>query len=132
MNGKLLRVNRPHSRFRSQSIDQPVATLSGGNQQKVAIAKWLVRGADVFLFDEPTRGIDVAARHNIYRLMHQLATQGKAIVMVSSDLEELLELCDRVGVMSNGQLVETFTRGSWSREEIMQATFSGYLDGRPR
>ena len=108
------------------SIEQPAATLSGGNQQKVAVAKWLVRDADVFFFDEPTRGIDVAARRRIYRLFDTLAADGKAIVIVSSDLEELLETCDQIAVMSAGRLVATFVRGDWSEERIMQAAFSEY------
>jgi len=112
---------------RCESIDQSVATLSGGNQQKVAVAKWLVRDADVFLFDEPTRGIDVAARRRIYRLLESLAVEGKACVIVSSDLEELFETCDAVAVMCDGRLVETFDRENWSREKIMRASFSGYV-----
>ncbi len=108
-------------------ILQTAGTLSGGNQQKVVIAKWLVRGADVFLFDEPTRGIDVAARRRIFRLIDSLADQGRAVVIVSSDLDELLETCDRIAVMSGGHLVKTFRRSDWSREEIMQAAFSKYM-----
>ena len=113
---------------RCQDSSQFVSTLSGGNQQKVAIAKWLVRDADVFLFDEPTRGIDVGARRRIYRLLDSLSQQGKGIVVVSSDLDELLEVCDRIAVMSNGKLVETFARDDGSHERIMQAAFSGYRD----
>jgi len=109
-------------------IEQTVVTLSGGNQQKVAVGKWLVRDADVFLFDEPTRGIDVAARRRIYRLFDSLARAGKALVIVSSDLDELLETCDRIAVMSAGSLVASFDRGNWSHEKIMQAAFSGYVD----
>jgi ribose transport system ATP-binding protein len=113
--------------LRCDSIRQRVATLSGGNQQKVAIAKWLVRDADVFLFDEPTRGIDVASRRRIYRLLESLAADGKACVIVSSDLDELFETCDSIAVMCNGRLVETFDRANWSQEKIMQASFSGYV-----
>jgi len=108
------------------SIDQLVATLSGGNQQKVAIAKWLVRDASVFFFDEPTRGIDVAARRRIYKLIESLAQAGKAVVIVSSDLDELLETCDRIGVISAGKWINDFNRGSWSPDQIMQAAFAGY------
>ncbi|TWU55857.1 sugar ABC transporter ATP-binding protein [Rubripirellula reticaptiva] len=108
------------------NIDQLVATLSGGNQQKVAISKWLVRDAEVFLFDEPTRGIDVAARRQIYRLIESLAQAGKAIVIVSSDLDELLETCDRIGVISAGKWIADFQRGCWSSDQIMQAAFAGY------
>jgi len=111
---------------RCTGVEQLVGTLSGGNQQKVAVAKWLIRDADVFLLDEPTRGIDVAARRRIHRLIDTLAEQGKGIVLVSSDVEELLETCDRIAVMSNGRLVATFERGDWSRERIMEAAFSGY------
>ncbi len=109
-----------------QSFEQSVVTLSGGNQQKVAIARWLVRDADVFFFDEPTRGIDIAARRRIYRLFDSLAQAGKALVIVSSDLEELLETCDHIGVMSAGQWTGLFERSSWTREQIMQAAFAGY------
>ncbi len=112
---------------RCTSIEQSAETLSGGNQQKVAVAKWLVRDADVFFFDEPTRGIDVASRRRIYRLFDTLAADGKALVIVSSDLEELLETCDRIAVMSAGRLVETFSRGDWSEERIMQAAFSQHV-----
>lgn len=112
---------------RCQSIDQLVGTLSGGNQQKVAVSKWLVRDAQVFLFDEPTRGIDVAARRRIYRLLESLAAEGKASVIVSSDLEELIEVCDAIAVMCDGRLVDVFQRDQWSQEKIMQASFSGYV-----
>lgn len=113
-------------RIHARDMEQSVGTLSGGNQQKVAIAKWLLKDADVFLFDEPTRGIDVAARRNIHQLFDQLAQQGKALVIVSSDLEELFETCDRIGVMSAGRLVSEYTRADWSYEAIMQDCFSGY------
>lgn len=115
-----------------QSIQQLVGTLSGGNQQKVAVAKWLVRDAEIFLFDEPTRGIDVAARRRIYRLFESLASEGKAMVIVSSDLDELFETCDRIAVMSNGRLVKVIDRdpaspdSTWDYDTIMQASFSGY------
>ena len=85
-----------------------------------------MRDAELFLFDEPTRGIDVAARRRIFRLIESLAQDGKGIVIVSSDLEELMETCDRIGVMSNGRLVAIFGRDEWSHEKIMRASFSGY------
>ena len=108
------------------SIEQPARTLSGGNQQKVAVSKWLVKDADVFFFDEPTRGIDVASRRRLYQLFDTLAGQGKAIVIVSSDLDELIETCDRIGVMSSGSWVGDFLRGDWTPERIMRAAFSRY------
>ena len=114
--------------IRCEHLDQTVRTLSGGNQQKVAIAKWLLHDADVFLFDEPTRGIDVAARRRIYQLLDTLSKRGKGIIMVSSDLDELREVCDRIAIVSAGRLVDIFTRDNWSREDMMQSAFSGYLN----
>ena len=114
--------------IRSTGVHQPVGMLSGGNQQKVAVAKWLIRDADVFLFDEPTRGIDVAARQRIYQLFESLAQDGKAVVIASSDLEELLDNCDRILVMSAGRVAAEFERGEWTEEKITQAAFSGYSE----
>jgi ribose transport system ATP-binding protein len=116
---------------RCTSVEQIASTLSGGNQQKVAVAKWLVRDAEVFFFDEPTRGIDMPARRRIYELFDSLAADGKALVIVSSDLEELLETCDRIAVMSLGRLVDTFTREDWSEDKIMQAAFSEHMSRSP-
>lgn len=114
--------------IRCTDSQQLAGTLSGGNQQKVVIARWLNTDASVFLFDEPTRGIDVPARRRIYRLIDTLAAEGKGIVIVSSDLEELFETCDRIVVMSNGKLAQIFDRTDMSHEQIMQAAFSGYLE----
>jgi ribose transport system ATP-binding protein len=114
-------------RVQRGSPEQPVSELSGGNQQKVMIARWLLRDATVLLFDEPTRGIDVSARAAIYHLLNELAGNGKAIVVVSSDLDELLAICDRIGVLSAGRLVEVFERDNWSREAITAAAFRGYV-----
>lgn len=113
---------------RCTSIEQPTGTLSGGNQQKVIIARWLTTEAEVYLFDEPTRGIDVPARRRIYRLLDTLAAEGKGIIIVSSDLEELFETCDRIAVMSNGRMCEIFSRPDMSHDNVMRAAFSGYLD----
>jgi len=110
-----------------RSPEQPVSELSGGNQQKVMIARWLLRDSAVLLFDEPTRGVDVAARAAVYHLLTELAGNGKAIVVASSDLDELLAICDRIGVLSAGRLVEVFERESWSRESISAAALRGYL-----
>jgi len=84
--------------------DQVAATLSGGNQQKVVLAKWLERNAEVLIFDEPTRGIDVGAKYEIYQLMNRLASKGKAILMISSELPEVLGMSDRIVVMHEGQV----------------------------
>ena len=99
--------------------------LSGGNQQKVVIGRWLLREPEVFLFDEPTRGIDVAAKFAIYHLIDDLAARGKGIVVASSEVEELMLLCDRIAVMSAGRLVEMFERGEWSQERLLAAASRG-------
>jgi ribose transport system ATP-binding protein len=114
--------------LRCVSAEQPVSELSGGNQQKVVIARWLARNCKVLLFDEPTRGIDVAAKDTIYQLLRDLAGEGKAVVMVSSELTELMSLCDRILVMSAGSVAAEFLPGQWSQEKITHAAFSGYLD----
>lgn len=112
---------------RCHSIEQAVGELSGGNQQKVVIARWLARDCDVMLFDEPTRGIDVAAKDTIYELLRGLAARGKAVVVVSSELVELMALCDRIIVMSDGRIAAEFLPGEWSQEKITKAAFSSYL-----
>jgi ribose transport system ATP-binding protein len=107
------------TQIKARSPDQPAAALSGGNQQKVAIARVLHQEADVLLLDEPTRGIDVGTKAEIYRTMGELAAGGKAILFVSSYLPELLAVCDRVGVMSRGRLREIRPAKGWTEEEIM-------------
>ena len=91
-------------RIKTPSTKSLVRTLSGGNQQKVVIAKWLLRDCDVLIFDEPTRGIDVGAKSEIYKLMNQLAASGKSIIMISSELPELLRMSDRIVVMCEGRV----------------------------
>jgi ribose transport system ATP-binding protein len=103
-----------------------VGELSGGNQQKVVIARWLERDCEVMLFDEPTRGIDVGAKFEIYQLLGALSRQGKAQVMVSSDLRELMLVCDRIGVMSAGRMVRIFERGAWDQDALLEAALSGF------
>jgi len=99
--------------------------LSGGNQQKVVIAKWLCTEAKVFLFDEPTRGIDVGAKVEVYRLMNQLVENGAIVIMISSDLPEILGMCDRVLVMCEGQLTANIPRSEATQEKIMKAATGG-------
>jgi ribose transport system ATP-binding protein len=113
---------------RCESEEQMVSELSGGNQQKVVMARWLARDCSVLLFDEPTRGIDVAAKETIYQLLRDLAAEGKAVVVVSSELPELMALCDRILVMSAGKIAAEFLPEEWTQEKITQAAFSGYLD----
>jgi ribose transport system ATP-binding protein len=104
---------------KAQSPEQSIGELSGGNQQKVAIARVLHQQADVLLLDEPTRGIDVGTKAEIYRLMGELAAEGKSVLFVSSYLTELLAVCDRVGVMSGGRLREIRNAKDWTEESIM-------------
>ena len=96
-------------RIRLADPEQPVAHLSGGNQQKVVLAKWLQRNCEVVLFDEPTRGIDVGGKYEIYQLINTLAAQGKAILMISSELPEVLGMADRILVMHEGRLTGEIT-----------------------
>jgi len=100
---------------------QPVRTLSGGNQQKVVLGKWLLRPPHLLMLDEPTRGIDVGARFEIYRLIHQLADNGTGIFVISSEMEELIGLCDRILVMRSGKLVDDLPRVEFDRERILRA-----------
>jgi len=86
------------------SSEQVVMNLSGGNQQKVVLAKWLARNADIIIFDEPTRGIDVGAKYEIYLLINELVSEGKTIIMISSELPEILGMSDRIIVMHEGQI----------------------------
>ncbi|MCS7023255.1 MAG: sugar ABC transporter ATP-binding protein [Bryobacteraceae bacterium] len=106
-------------RIRCSSVRQLAGRLSGGNQQKVVIAKWLLRGAKVFLFDEPTRGIDIGAKVEVYEVIDELARAGAAILMVSSELPELLQVADRILVMRQGEITGELTRGT-TQEEIMR------------
>jgi ribose transport system ATP-binding protein len=108
-----LRIKTPSSRT-------TVKTLSGGNQQKVVIAKWLARNCDVLIFDEPTRGIDVGAKEEIYKLLNELADEGKAIIMISSELTEVLRLSHRIVVMSQGRITGTLTPDEADQETIMK------------
>jgi ribose transport system ATP-binding protein len=107
-------------RVKCHDPGQPINQLSGGNQQKVAIARLLEHPARIFLLDEPTRGIDVGSKAEIYELIGGLALAGKSIVLVSSYLPELLGLCDTIGVMSRGELAEIRPRAEWTEAEIMR------------
>ncbi len=107
-------------RVKCRDAAQPIGQLSGGNQQKVALARLLEHPARVFLLDEPTRGIDVGSKAQIYELIGQLAAQGKAVIVVSSYLPELLGLCDTIGVMCRGELAAVRPRADWNEAEIMR------------
>ncbi len=115
---------------KTSSIETPVGQLSGGNQQKVALARWLATNPSVLILDEPTQGIDVGAKAEIHRLMQQLVSQGMAILMISSDLPEILGMSDRVGVMHAGALVGVLSRESATPERVL-ALALGPVSGNP-
>ncbi len=106
---------------KTPSVDQLVVNLSGGNQQKVVIAKWLIRNCDILIFDEPTRGIDVGAKSEIYHLMNELAKQGKSIIMISSEMTEILRMSDRIVVMCEGRKTGELDIAGATQESIMHA-----------
>jgi ribose transport system ATP-binding protein/inositol transport system ATP-binding protein len=107
--------------IKSAGINIPVQSLSGGNQQKTVIAKWLVGSPDIIIMDEPTRGIDVGAKRDIYLLMGELVEARRAIIMISSEMPELIGLCDRIMVLSDGKISKIFSGPEYSQEEIMWA-----------
>jgi ribose transport system ATP-binding protein len=106
--------------IRTPSIDQMVKNLSGGNQQKVVIGKWLTRETDILIFDEPTRGIDVGAKDEVYKLLQELANQGKSIIMISSELPEILRMSDRILVMCEGRVTGILSNKEADQNLIMQ------------
>ena len=116
------RIARKYSeelRIRTPSLDQAVKNLSGGNQQKVILAKWLAAGPELIILDEPTRGIDVGAKHEIYRLVNTLIESGKTILMISSEMEELMGMADRIVVLSEGRMAGVVNRAEFDQELIM-------------
>ena len=104
---------------KTPSQDTKIRSLSGGNQQKVIIGRWLLTDPEVLLLDEPTRGIDVGAKYEIYQLILDLANKGKTVIMVSSEMPELLGVCDRIVVMSGGRVAGEVDARNTSQEEIM-------------
>jgi ABC-type sugar transport system ATPase subunit len=106
-------------RIRSAGVYQATVNLSGGNQQKVVLSKWLFSGPEVLILDEPTRGIDVGAKSEIYRLLNDLAQQGKAIIMISSELPEILRMSHRILVMCEGRITGELTAAEATQEKIM-------------
>ncbi len=111
--------------IRTPGVQQKVVNLSGGNQQKVVLSKWLFTDPQVLILDEPTRGIDVGAKYEIYTIMKELAEQGRAIIMISSEMPELLGMCDRIYVMNEGRIVGELARGEASQEKIMGMILKG-------
>ncbi|HAU4328501.1 sugar ABC transporter ATP-binding protein [Citrobacter freundii] len=110
---KTLRIKTPH-------LEQAALNLSGGNQQKIIIARWVCKDTDILIFDEPTRGIDVGAKLEIYELMNRLVAKGKSIIMISSELPEVLGMCDRILVMRNGRITGELASDDATQEKIMQ------------
>lgn len=117
-------------KIKTPSLDEVTAQLSGGNQQKVVIGKWVNIDADIFIFDEPTRGIDVGAKIEVYRVMNDLVKDGKCVIMISSELPEILAMSDHVVVMRGGKVMANVERGSqhFNSEDIMKAAWGGELD----
>lgn len=112
-------------RLKASSIDAPVSSLSGGNQQKVVLAKWFHAGGDVIILDEPTRGVDVGAKAEIYALINKLAEDGKAVLVISSEHQELFGLCDRVLAMGQGQIRGELTPSNYSEENLLGLSMMG-------
>ena len=117
-------------RIKTPSIDEIAGQLSGGNQQKVVIGKWINSDADIYIFDEPTRGIDVGAKVEVYNVMNSLVKAGKCVIMISSEMPEILGMSDRVVVMRGGRVMAEVERGSrhFNQEDIMKAAWGGSLD----
>jgi len=127
LNDQIQSIRQRVKLTQSVSNDQPVKTLSGGNQQKVVIAKWLLNEPSLFILDEPTRGIDVGARSEIYSLINSLAERDAAILVISSDIEELIGICDRILVMRQGMFQDEIHCNDFDRERILR---SALLEGR--
>ena len=112
---------REKLKTKTPSVQQAAGNLSGGNQQKVLLAKWMFADSDVLILDEPTRGIDVGAKFEIYCIMNDLVAQGKSVIMISSEMPEILGMCDRVYVMNEGRIVAEMDIADASQEKIMAA-----------
>ena len=115
---------------KTQSIETPVGLLSGGNQQKVVIGRWLLRAPKILILDEPTRGVDIGARADIHRLIRDLAARGMAVIVVSSEPDELPDLCDRALVMADGRIVRELTGANITRNAIVEASYA--FEGKER
>jgi ribose transport system ATP-binding protein len=128
-------VNRQMTRLhlRSNAITLPVSALSGGNQQKAALARWLMTDATLLILDEPTRGVDIGAKSEIYAIINELSAEGKAVLVISSDLPEVIGISDRILVMRRGRIVGELASGQASEEAVMSmATGTHEASGRLR
>jgi len=110
---------REKLRTKTPTVEQNVGNLSGGNQQKVLLGKWMFTEPDIMILDEPTRGIDVGAKYEIYSIINSLAEEGKSIIMISSELPEILGMCDRIYIMNQGKFVGELDRAEATQEKIM-------------
>lgn len=110
---------------KTPSINTVIQNLSGGNQQKVIIAKWLFRDCDILLIDEPTQGIDVMVKEEIYKIIRNLADEGKSMIVVSSELDELLRICDNIIVMFDGKEVMTSSKENFNPDKILSVSVTG-------
>ena len=110
--------------IKANSIEEPVSSLSGGNQQKVVLAKWMMTEPDILILDEPTRGIDVGAKYEIYHIINDLAGAGKAVLLISSEMPEIIGMCDRVYVINRGQIVGELQGNDITQEKIMKCIVS--------
>ena len=115
---------RQKLRTKTPSVQQNVGNLSGGNQQKVLLAKWMYANPDILILDEPTRGIDVGAKYEIYCIINDLVAEGKSVIMISSELPEVLGMSDRIYVLNEGKIVGEFNRGEADQEKIMSCILS--------
>jgi len=122
---KLVEKYSTSLRIKTPSMEQALKHLSGGNQQKVIFAKWIATDAEVLIMDEPTRGIDVGAKYEIYQIMNELAAQGKALIMISSEMPELIGMSDRIAVLAEGELRGELKKSEFSQELIMQCASIG-------
>ena len=114
-------------RVKTPSTETKIQSLSGGNQQKVLIARWLNTNPEILLLDEPTRGIDVGAKYEIYSIINELASAGKSIIMISSEMPELLGMSDRIMVMSNGYMSGILDAHEATEEKIMELATAGLV-----
>ena len=115
--------------IKANSIHQTVGSLSGGNQQKVVLAKWMLTQPDVLILDEPTRGIDVGAKYEIYCVINELAKMGKAVIVISSEMPEVIGTCDRVYVINEGRIAGELGKGELTQERIMQCVVKHNKEG---
>jgi ABC-type sugar transport system ATPase subunit len=111
--------------IKTPSLFQATKNLSGGNQQKVVLAKWLAAGCDYLIFDEPTRGLDVGAKQEIYKLINRLAAEGKCIIMISSELEELIGISDRIIVLYEGRMTGELHKSEFNQQAILTLASAG-------